>query len=205
QTLAVKPEVVEIVTWNDYGESHYIGPIYDAGVVNGTDANAHRYVDGMPHDGWRTLLPYYIAAYKHAIGVGPPPLVEEEKLEYWYRLTPKAAGSTNGVTGNNCNNPNQQCLSPNDVVQDKVFVTALVKSLPASISVQIGDNAAATYDAYAVGPNHFSQEFNGQTGPVTFGIVRGGETVLMGTGESILARPVDGITNYNAWVGGVSA
>jgi glucan endo-1,3-alpha-glucosidase len=25
QTLQVKPDIVEIVTWNDYGESHYIG------------------------------------------------------------------------------------------------------------------------------------------------------------------------------------
>ncbi len=25
--LAMKPQFLEIITWNDYGESHYIGPL----------------------------------------------------------------------------------------------------------------------------------------------------------------------------------
>lgn len=25
----LQPEFVEILTWNDYGETHYIGPLYD--------------------------------------------------------------------------------------------------------------------------------------------------------------------------------
>ena len=27
EILQMKPRFVEIVTWNDYGESHYVGPL----------------------------------------------------------------------------------------------------------------------------------------------------------------------------------
>ena len=50
----------KIITWNDYGESSYIGPIHAPGIPSG----AETYVDDMPHDHWRDLLPYYIDAYK---------------------------------------------------------------------------------------------------------------------------------------------
>lgn len=38
-------DLVEIVTWNDYGESHYIGP------VNGAQPNSQAWVDGFDHTG----------------------------------------------------------------------------------------------------------------------------------------------------------
>ena len=41
-----KFDIVEIITWNDYGESHYIGPI------EGAQPNSQAWVDGMDHTGW---------------------------------------------------------------------------------------------------------------------------------------------------------
>ena len=38
-------DIVEIVTWNDYGESHYIGPIH------GAQPNSQAWVDGFDHTG----------------------------------------------------------------------------------------------------------------------------------------------------------
>ncbi|SLM37963.1 alpha--glucanase [Lasallia pustulata] len=58
QAIQYQPELVEIISWNDYGESHYIGPIRSPGIPSG----AARYVDNMPHDDWRAFLPFYIAA-----------------------------------------------------------------------------------------------------------------------------------------------
>ncbi|EON68507.1 hypothetical protein W97_07765 [Coniosporium apollinis CBS 100218] len=194
QVLALKPAFVQIVTWNDYGESHYIGPIYQPGVLSGPNTNARAYVDGMPHDAWRNLLPYYIARYKTGSAAIP-----NDKLSYWYRLTTAAAGSANGVTGNNC--AYQRCYNPNEIVQDKVFVTALVKA-PAVVKVQIGSNQPDTFQATVAGARHFTTPFNGRTGPVRVWIERNSQSVLSSTGTAILARPADGITNYNAWVGG---
>ncbi|KAH8146185.1 uncharacterized protein LAJ45_09883 [Morchella importuna] len=79
--IDVLPQYVEIITWNDYGESHYIGPIRSQGIVSGAEV----YVNNMPHDAWRFILPYYIAAYKAGtrdvtvpteglcFGIGPRP------------------------------------------------------------------------------------------------------------------------------------
>jgi glucan endo-1,3-alpha-glucosidase len=190
--------MVQIVTWNDYGESHYIGPIVDSGVPQdpSAGADARPYVDGMPHDHWLDLLPYYIERFKSN---GDEPAIGTEKLQYWYRLSPADAGNAQGVTGGN-----GPTYDPSAVVQDHVFFTALLNAT-ATVSVQIGDNAPTTFQADTTGVNHFSQPFNGQTGDVTFSIVRDGQAVLTGTGAAISATPQDGVTNFNAWVGGVSA
>ena len=195
----IKPQFVQIVTWNDFGESHYVGPIWNQGIPNQPNANAHRYVDGMPHDGWRALLPHYIATYKNG---GTEPAVTTEKLQYWYRLSPGAAGNTNGVV---CNAPWQTTFPPSTCIQDKVFFTALIKSLPATVTIQIGSNSPTNFQATKVGLNHFSQPFNGQTGQVIVKIVRNGATSVQGTGTAIIPQPANGIANYNAWVGSASA
>ncbi|KAF2092210.1 glycoside hydrolase family 71 protein [Saccharata proteae CBS 121410] len=208
QVLDVDPEFVEIVSWNDYGESHYVGPIWDAGIPSGTydgkSVDAHPYVDGMPHEAWLNILPYYIAQYKTGA-----PTVSTEKLQFWYRLTPGDAGTTE-ATGDNCagsydiNTGTQTCYAASEIVQDKVFFTALL-SEAATVTVKIGDNDAIEFAAGDVGPNHFAQDFNGQTGNVTVAIVRDGTTVATATGPAISASPASGTTNFNAWVGGASA
>lgn len=38
-------DILEIVTWNDFGESHYIGPIH------GAQPNSEAWVDGFDHTG----------------------------------------------------------------------------------------------------------------------------------------------------------
>ncbi|KAK3497175.1 glycoside hydrolase [Neurospora hispaniola] len=65
QIIEFQPEFVEILTWNDYGESHYIGPVREKSLGLFQSANAPlNYAENMPHDGWRRLLPYYIQQYK---------------------------------------------------------------------------------------------------------------------------------------------
>lgn len=41
-------DLVEICTWNDFGESHYIGPIH------GAQPNSQAWVDGFDHTGMCT-------------------------------------------------------------------------------------------------------------------------------------------------------
>lgn len=148
----------------------------------------------MPHEHWRDLLPYYIAAYK----TGLSPVVTVDKIHFWYRLSPAAAGSSDGTKGNP---PYLPDADPNQVVQDKVFFTALVTS-PSTISVQIGNSAAITFTATSAGAFHSSTPFNGKTGTVTVKVVRNGSPVVSATGTPIVASPANGKTNYNAWVGG---
>jgi len=95
QVLEINPEFVEIITWNDYGESHYIGPVNtnDLGLFSAGGA-PFDYAINNPHDGWRTFLPYIIDTYKN----GAAPSIPSEQVVSWYRLNPNEACSTGGTT-----------------------------------------------------------------------------------------------------------
>lgn len=180
------------MTWNDYGEAHYIGPIYtDAEIPAGSAV----YVDNMPHESWRDFLPYYISAYK-----GTTFNITRDQMQFWYRLAPAAGGSACGVDGNDPDE-NQPEVDPNTIVEDGVFFSALLMSA-ATVQVQIGSSPAVQY-AGVEGINHWSQPFNGQTGAVTFSVIRDNVLVNNSTGLAItpMTNLANGCTNYNAWVG----
>lgn len=60
-----QPEYVEIISWNDYGESHYIGPLDDTQYAAFDTGEApFNYVENMDHSGWRNFLPYIIELWK---------------------------------------------------------------------------------------------------------------------------------------------
>lgn len=182
-----------IVTWNDWGESSYIAPLLHDEEV---PANSLKYVKNMPHSNLLTLLPYYISQYK-----GIRSNATTDSMQYWYRTSPAAAGLTGGVLGNN---PSQGQIeySPNTLCEDKVFFTALLQSA-ADVHVQIGESPVTSYSGKA-GLNSWSHGFSGQTGNVTFSIVRNSQTVKSESGTEITAESsvVGGLTNFNVWVGG---
>lgn len=91
----IQPDFVEILTWNDYGESHYIGPVHKQDMTAFTTGEApYNYVTDMPHDGSRLFLPYIIDMYKDGTAT-----INQEGLTAWYRLTPKdSAECTDGDT-----------------------------------------------------------------------------------------------------------
>lgn len=193
QVIELQPALVEIITWNDYGESHYIGPIHDAGIPEG----ASRYVSNSPHDAWRSLLPHYIDAYKSGNTTALD--ITSDTITYWYRPNPTTSGSDGGTTGNNPQQ-GQQAVNPALLSLDKVFLTVLV-SEPSTITVQIGDALPTYLCAVTAGINHFSVPFLGQTGPVEFAIVRDGQTVVSATGPEITDQCENGLINWNAVVG----
>ncbi|KAG6906620.1 hypothetical protein DXG01_012938 [Tephrocybe rancida] len=80
-------DIVQILTWNDYGESHYIGPI------KGAQPNSQTWVDGMDHTGWLELTSYYAAAFK----TGSYPTIEKDKLLMWSRTHPTQATAPDPV------------------------------------------------------------------------------------------------------------
>ncbi|KAF8536100.1 glycoside hydrolase [Trichophaea hybrida] len=113
QVLDILPEFVEIISWNDYGESHYISPLRSSAVVSG----AKWYTSDIPHDALQFVLPYYIAAYK--AGSRDTHIVNEGAV-FWYRTTPKNAGSDGGTTVGP-----QGGISATEAVEDAVYVVTL--------------------------------------------------------------------------------
>ncbi|KAJ6090292.1 alpha-1-3-glucanase/mutanase [Penicillium sp. IBT 16267x] len=197
EVLALGPRFIEIVTWNDYGESHYIGPLKSPH----TDDGASRWVNDMPHDGWLEISKPFIAAFKDGAS-SPNKYITDEKLVYWYRPAPRDvncdATDTCMVPANN-GSGNYFLGRPNgwQSMQDSVFVVTLLKS-PASVQVNSGGsvyqfNAPAGAYAQAVPMN---------VGVQAFSVSRNGQTVLSGVSlKPIINGCVCGLYNFNAYVG----
>ncbi|KKY20305.1 putative glycosyl hydrolase family 71 protein [Phaeomoniella chlamydospora] len=206
-SLSVSSTFIQILSWNDYGESHYIGPIRSSGIVSG----AELYVDSNhSHTAWLDLLPYYIYAYKLNCGFSSsssspfltsgPILDSKERLTYWYKTTPNDSGSWANTTGNN---PSYQTVyDPATLSPDQIFFTVLLSS-PATVSVTIGNHPSQTVDVDTKGINHFSVPIpSGEAGVVGFEVVRNGKVVLEIKGEEIVRVPENGRVNWNPVVGG---
>ena len=143
-------------SWNDYGESHHICSLRESAII----PPAKPYASGIPHDGLRFVLPYYIAAYK--AGNRNVPITQDGAV-FWYRTSPRFAGSDGGTR-----------LGPNGAqsataaVEDAVFVLALAASdaAGASVDVSIGGNLRSVPVAASRGPKMVKVPFDGRTGPV---------------------------------------
>ncbi|KAL0567990.1 hypothetical protein V5O48_014009 [Marasmius crinis-equi] len=199
EVLALKPSFAEIVTWNDYGESHYIGPLSS----KHTDDGASKWANDMPHNGWADLSKPFIAAYK-AGADKPDTFIDEEKIIYWYRITPKGLdcdatdttmGAGNNATGDFFNG------HPNgfDTLSDDVFVVSLLKT-PGTVTVNSG-GTLYTFDAPA-GASAFQAPF--KVGTQAFALNRDGAEVMSAVSlKAIQDTCPCGIYNFNSYVGTV--
>lgn len=61
QALKLQPDFVEIITWNDAGESHNVGNFWSEQLA-GTEIEA--YNKGFDHKGWLQIITPFIKAYK---------------------------------------------------------------------------------------------------------------------------------------------
>ncbi|THH00598.1 hypothetical protein EW026_g1960 [Hermanssonia centrifuga] len=176
----VNPDIVEIVTWNDYAESHYIGdinPNVDLGTL------APLYVDGFVHSPWRTVAQYYISWYKN----GSPPPIGDDSVVFWYRAHPKDAVCTNGARPRNADFP-----------ADAIFALALLSD-NATISLDVG-SSHAQFDA-GPGATIGSVPFPSEDSQIPFiQIIKNGQTVKSGYGSEYITQNCD-YYNFNPWVG----
>ncbi|PBP16772.1 glycosyl hydrolase family 71 protein [Diplocarpon rosae] len=142
-----------------------------------------------------------LPALLHRRVQGHPPPITRDQMQYWYRPAPAAAGSTCGVVGGDTAQDGVPEISPNDILTDAVFFSALLTSA-AQVHVQIGVAAETVYD-FAAGLTHARQSFSGQTGVPRFWVTREGVLTGSGNGSEITAAATlaGGCTNYNPWVG----
>lgn len=86
QIVALQPDFVEFVTWNDYSESSYICTIgADLPTNMGGITNMINTPQPMKHDAWLDLSKHYIQWYKN----NARPSVTIEQFYWWYRIHPK--------------------------------------------------------------------------------------------------------------------
>ncbi|RHZ70288.1 hypothetical protein CDV55_102633 [Aspergillus turcosus] len=204
QVLELSPEYVEIITWNDYGESHYIGPMHedDLGIFAVGKA-PFNYAEGMPHDGWREFLPYVIDLYKSG---GKNASFDREGVVSWYRLNPGSACLSGKTTPGQQTGEGTNSSSPRTIMQDKIFYSALLESA-ADVTVSIGGaNKTGSWTDTPSGQKglyHGSVPIDGKTGDVEVTVSRSGELIAQMKGQAITTdcRKNHGYNNWNAWVG----
>jgi glucan endo-1,3-alpha-glucosidase len=206
QMLSMQPDLIEIISWNgmliseyynstfkhqllttkslDYGESHYIGP-YSG---HHSDDGSSQWAAGMPHDGWRDLYQPYIAAYKAGANA---PTVDEEKIVYWYRPTPKSIICTG-----------DPLPAPNGIgmLSDSVFVTTMLKS-PANLTVISGSNEPAIIPVPA---GIVTSNVTMGVGNQSFTVTRVGQTLLSGKGGLAIEENCTKY-NFNVYVGKITS
>ncbi|EDP47913.1 hypothetical protein AFUB_097640 [Aspergillus fumigatus A1163] len=152
----------------------------------------------MPHDGWRTLLPFIIGTYKRGHAE-----VKQESLVAWYRTTPGSACGTGGTSANTQSHAQIE-FSPLEVVADRIFYSALLTEY-ATPEVIIGSTTQKgtwrNLPASGRGIYHGSAPFNGAKGDVEVTLWREGNRILTLKGKGISGSCYNGVQNWNAWVG----
>lgn len=113
------PDIVMILTWNDYGESHYIKDISTVTTMGSGDyceieKGGITYVKGYQHDAWRTLAKFYLRWWKD----GAQPWVFRNQVVYWYRTVSVA---------NPCQADGKDKMNGQDTLEDVMVAWSLTK------------------------------------------------------------------------------
>jgi glucan endo-1,3-alpha-glucosidase len=98
QVLSLQPDFVEIITWNDGGESHFIGNVWPEQIACCSDIQA--YADGFDHSGWQQVFTPFIKAYKAGATdiSGITPLSGSAEGAMWYRPLLTSASCSNSIS-----------------------------------------------------------------------------------------------------------
>ncbi|KAL1746452.1 glycosyl hydrolase family 71-domain-containing protein [Schizophyllum fasciatum] len=157
QLMAMRDRMnfVEIQTWNDWGESHYMGAIHTADQPAGTN-----WVNGYPHTAWMDMNLYYIQAFKS----GAYPAVSSDVIYFWARPHPAAATASNDGLGR----PTGYDWAT-DAMWAVVFSTG-----PATVTIRCGSSSNTT----TVGAGITKLLTPLSPGQMTVTMVRGGQTVI---------------------------
>ncbi|CCG82461.1 Glucan endo-1,3-alpha-glucosidase Agn1 [Taphrina deformans PYCC 5710] len=178
QLVSMQPDFIEIITWNDFGESSYIGPLTGATPYD-SEINSSAWVNGHDHTAWTDLAAYYIQAYKNAAY----PTVTSNKLFWWYRTHSKDASATSDPYGKPTNY---------GYADDNIYLSVLLTG-SATVTVTSG-GSSQTFNGVA-GMNHF-QYLGFSTGTPSVSITMGGSQVLSVSGPAaIVSSP--SIYNFN--------
>ncbi|KAJ0295652.1 hypothetical protein Brms1b_013763 [Colletotrichum noveboracense] len=191
---------VQIISWNDYAESHYIAPVYSHALKAFEVGKApFNYASSRPHDGWRLTLPFWIDYYKTGKAT-----ITQEGIVTWYRTSPASACSDGGTVGNTASQLQME-FAPEAVMQDKIFFSAVLGAT-AQVTVTVGGQTFSpgwsSIPDGGVGVYHGSISFKGLGGDVNVQLSRGSQVIARIDGTAIGASSCNkGRTNWNPWVG----
>ncbi|KAF4126924.1 Glycosyl hydrolase family 71 [Geosmithia morbida] len=196
-----QPPMVEVISWNDYGESHYVGRLDSP---HGDDGNS-KWAYGRPHSGFLDMARPFIAAYR-AGSSDVSAHITDDSLVYWFRTTLKDVDcdstDTTMADGNNSTG-NYFHGRPNgwDTAQDKVYVVTLLTA-PATLSMTSGDRT----DTVDVPAGAAISSVDMAPGTVHLTLSRDGANIFdADAGAQVVDSCPCGIYNFNPYVGTLPA
>ena len=177
---------VELVTWNDWGESTYLAPF---GQPSGTSLwGGHFGGKMLSHVAYLDASRYYIEWFK----TGKPPAISKDELFYFYRLHPASLPITVNPADETGGHGRPQGA---DALLDHLFVTVFLTA-PAQLTLHSGDTSKV-FDLPA-GVHHVSMPF--ASGIQRFVLQRDGRPVFDKTGEHEISS-TDAATRCNVFSG----
>lgn len=170
EIMNLNVDLVEMISWNDFGESHYMGPVQGA-MPDGSEV----WCNGYDHQAWLKLSSYFISAFK----TGNYPPINNDQVYFWYRTSSK-----NTYCGDPIGMPDNH-----DWADDNIVIFALLTS-SAQINVTCGHNSQQFNGNQ--GSNFFTMGFG--EGNVSVSLSRNGQWL----GSIQGALPINNtISNYN--------
>ncbi|KAF2864486.1 glycoside hydrolase family 71 protein [Piedraia hortae CBS 480.64] len=177
---AFQPDLIEILTWNDFCESHYLRDLPDQYDTSKKDyiqlGEMGAYVWGQDHSPWRIMTKYYLTWLK----TGSPPPIFNDQVIFWHRVHPKSAVCIGGSS---------QQIRNTQYPQDAVFAWALVKE-PSTVSMSVGSNQYWNFHADGMGPVMnmvpFPSSLGGGVTPQV-SIIRNGQTIHFGNSSHAIS------------------
>lgn len=149
--LKLKPAYIEIISWNDFGESHYIGPASQLPAAQ--LATTDTYYGGLDHSAFLKMAAIFIKAYKAGetdITVEPA----DEDVFFFYRTQPAMMNGANDHLG----------LPENATFEDNnVYVVPCLAKSSATVYLNSGGNI--TSQAAPIGVSKYSVPW--KAGPQT--------------------------------------
>ncbi|KAI1336726.1 glycoside hydrolase [Xylariaceae sp. FL0016] len=187
--LESRPAFVEVQTWNDAGESHYIGHLWSEGLDD--DIMAYANQEDYPHTGWQSLITSFITAYKNgadASGMRPP---EGSDVigAFWYRALTVDADCTSDTMGK---------PGGAGAAQDAVNWAVVVGDGVSGYKVQVwSDSVMIRSTNLDAGLNYFSAP-GLKTGSQYVEVVDSDYNIIISAhGGKDVSSTADGICNYN--------
>ncbi|KAB5588576.1 Glucan endo-1,3-alpha-glucosidase agn1 [Ceratobasidium theobromae] len=80
-----KVDIVQVISWNDYGESTYVGPL------TGAIPSSTTWINDFDHQGWLNMTFYYATAFK----TGQYPIIVKDRIFLFARPHPANAKASN--------------------------------------------------------------------------------------------------------------
>ena len=187
------PDFAEYITWNDAGESHYIGNIWDESISGADWIYAYSNSTNWSHEAWKPLVSSFIGAFKAGgdASTMTPPSGSTGVGAMWYRTIFASASCSSDPLGK---------PSSWDSAQDALNWAVVLPSGAKGYTARVSSGGNVVQDGIVLNPGLNYDSTPGLiTGAQMVEILDGSGTVALTANSAIdvAADETDGICNFN--------